>query len=207
VYGRGKYYYEATVTDEGLCRVGWSTSQAVRDLGTDRFGFGFGGTGKKSNNKQFDNYGEAFGMHDVIGCLLDLDNMTVAFTKNGQHLGLAFNISQQLKNSAFYPAVVLKNAEMSFNFGATPFKHEPPKDYIAVCNAPKQNVKHSESADVSAGPVKLVNNAPQAIIIEPSRELAEQTFNQIIKFKKFITDPKVMFSLKFIFKAKFWSYM
>ncbi|KAI5703201.1 hypothetical protein M8J76_008560 [Diaphorina citri] len=191
VYGRGKYYYEATVTDEGLCRVGWSTSQAVRDLGTDRFGFGFGGTGKKSNNKQFDNYGEAFGMHDVIGCLLDLDNMTVAFTKNGQHLGLAFNISQQLKNSAFYPAVVLKNAEMSFNFGATPFKHEPPKDYIAVCNAPKQNVKHSESADVSAGPVKLVNNAPQAIIIEPSRELAEQTFNQIIKFKKFITDPKI----------------
>lgn len=25
VFGKGCYYYEATVTDEGLCRVGWST--------------------------------------------------------------------------------------------------------------------------------------------------------------------------------------
>lgn len=191
MYGKGKYYYEATVTDEGLCRVGWSTNQASRDLGTDKWGFGFGGTGKKSNNKQFDDYGEAFGMHDVIGCYLDLDNYSVSFSKNGQQLGNAFTINQQLRNSAFYPAVVLKNAEMSFNFGATPFKHDPPKDYIAVCNAPKQNVKHSESSDASAGPVKLVNNAPQAIIIEPSRELAEQTFNQIIKFKKHIKDPQV----------------
>lgn len=29
----GKYYYEATVTDEGLCRVGWSTDLAALDLG------------------------------------------------------------------------------------------------------------------------------------------------------------------------------
>jgi hypothetical protein len=27
VQGKGRYYYEATVTDEGLCRVGWSTQQ------------------------------------------------------------------------------------------------------------------------------------------------------------------------------------
>lgn len=27
VQGKGGYYYEATVTDEGLCRVGWSTLQ------------------------------------------------------------------------------------------------------------------------------------------------------------------------------------
>ena len=59
VIHKGKYYYEATVTDEGLCRVGWSTQDAVYDLGTDRLSFGYGGTGKKSNNRQFDNYGEA----------------------------------------------------------------------------------------------------------------------------------------------------
>lgn len=29
----GMYYYEATVTDEGLCRVGWSTDLAALDLG------------------------------------------------------------------------------------------------------------------------------------------------------------------------------
>lgn len=27
VQGKGAYYYEAIVTDEGLCRVGWSTQQ------------------------------------------------------------------------------------------------------------------------------------------------------------------------------------
>ncbi len=41
----GKYYYEAKVTDEGLCRVGWSTRAAALDLGTDAHGYGFGGTG------------------------------------------------------------------------------------------------------------------------------------------------------------------
>jgi len=54
----GKYYYEAVVTDEGLCRVGWSTLKATLDLGTDKEGFGFGGTGKKSFGRQFDSYGE-----------------------------------------------------------------------------------------------------------------------------------------------------
>lgn len=41
--------------------------QARLDLGTDRLGFGFGGTGKKSNAKQFDDYGSAYGKNDVIG--------------------------------------------------------------------------------------------------------------------------------------------
>ena len=38
---------------------------------------------------------------------------------------------------------------------------------------------------------KIVNNAPQALIIEPSRELAEQTFEQIKKFKKHLSAPNV----------------
>lgn len=46
------------------------TSQARLDLGTDRFGFGYGGTGKKSNAKQFDDYGGAYGKNDVIGMLI-----------------------------------------------------------------------------------------------------------------------------------------
>lgn len=29
----GKFYYEGTVTDDGLCRLGWSTANAVLDLG------------------------------------------------------------------------------------------------------------------------------------------------------------------------------
>lgn len=32
----GKWGFEAVVTDEGLCRVGWSTLTASLDLGTDK---------------------------------------------------------------------------------------------------------------------------------------------------------------------------
>ncbi|XP_050464121.1 ATP-dependent RNA helicase Ddx1 [Cataglyphis hispanica] len=194
ISGSGKYFFEATVTDEGLCRVGWSTSQAALDLGTDRFGYGFGGTGKKSNAKQFDNYGEAFGMHDVIGCFLDLARGEIKFSKNGVDLGVAFTLNAQQKSQTYYPAVVLKNAEMAFNFGAQPFKYPPPNDYVAVSSAPKESVKCNSvnsNQNQSKEGDKPTNNAPQAIIIEPSRELAEQTYNQIQKFKTYLKNPTI----------------
>ncbi|KAJ8669776.1 hypothetical protein QAD02_001035 [Eretmocerus hayati] len=194
IRGPGKFYFESIVTDEGLCRVGWSTADAVLDLGTDKFGWGFGGTGKKSNSKQFDNYGEAFGMNDVIGCLLDLDKGEIRFLKNGVDLGPAFFLNPQQKSQIFFPAVVMKNAEMSFNFGAQQFKYDPPSGYFALASAPKDQVKSnpvSGAGAQNAAPLKPANNAPQAIVIEPSRELAEQTYNQIQKFKKHIKDPEI----------------
>lgn len=194
VRGPGKYYYESTVTDEGLCRVGWSTTKAKLDLGTDRFGYGFGGTGKKSNNRQFDDYGEAYGMHDVIGCCLDFDNNEISFYKNGISLGSAFLIDGNMHNETFYPAVVLKNAEMSFNFGVTSFKHTVPKGFIAISKADSNKIVKnplSTPDSLNAKDMQPKPNAPQAIIIEPSRELAEQTYNQIVKFKKYLKDPPV----------------
>lgn len=195
IQGPGKYYYEATVTDEGLCRVGWSTSQANLDLGTDKYSFGFGGTGKKSNAKKFDDYGTSFGIHDVIGCLIDLDNGEISFTKNGINLGRAFDLNQQQKTQIYYPAVVLKNAEMSFNFGDEKFKYTPTSGYIGVTSAPDNSIKlnpiNSNSKIEKGGDLKPAPNAPQAIIIEPSRELAEQTYNQIEKFRTYIKDPIV----------------
>jgi hypothetical protein len=60
-----------------------------------------------------------------------------------------------------------QNAEMSFNFGAQPFKYDPESGYIAVCNASKENVKHNEvGSGGSSLQNKSVKNAPQAIIIE-----------------------------------------
>ncbi|KAH7974784.1 hypothetical protein HPB49_019410 [Dermacentor silvarum] len=188
---RGKYYYEAKVTDEGLCRVGWSTQAAALDLGTDKQGFGFGGTGKKSFGKQFDSYGEPFGMHDVIGCYLDLDNGSIKFSKNGNVFEDAFQIPQNLKRCPMFPSVVLKNAEMEFNFGATPFKHPPVDGYVAVSAAPKECIAESTVTGASVGAPKSVKNAPQAIIIEPSRELAEQTLKCITSFKKHLKDPVI----------------
>lgn len=164
------------------------------DLGTDKFSFGFGGTGKKSHNKQFADYGGAFGKADVIGCCIDLTKGSVSFTKNGNDLGEAFKIPPHLTGETFFPAVVLKNAEILFNFGDEPFRYPPPQGYTPVAKAAPENVKVNPNLGVSKAspkPLKNVPNAPQAIIIEPSRELAEQTLNQIQKFKKYMDSPVV----------------
>lgn len=190
VHGRGKYCFEAIICDEGLCRVGWSTQSASLDVGTDRFSFGFGGTGKKSHNRQFDDYGEAFGMHDVLTCIIDLDRFEISYLKNGQSLGVAFRIADNLKNETFYPSVVLKNAEILFNFGDTEFKHKAPQGCVACAKADSRNVKaNTNSQSNVAQTLQPKPNAPQAIIIEPSRELAEQTYEQILKFKKYLKEP------------------
>lgn len=196
VMSHGRYYYETTIIDEGLCRVGWSTKNANLDLGTCPFGYGFGGTGKKSNNRQFDNYGEAFGQNDVIGCFLDLENLEISFSKNGVSLGRAFTVPAKFRDEAFYPAVVLKNAEILFNFGNEPFKYlstnsgfNAVKDADRVCTAANPNGIASPATAASQS--TLHPNTLQAIIIEPSRELAEQTYTQIEKFKVYLTKTKI----------------
>ena len=48
-------------------------------LGTDPQSFGYGGTGKKSHSRKFEDYGEPFALGDVIGCMLDRDGGTISF--------------------------------------------------------------------------------------------------------------------------------
>uniref|UniRef100_A0A8C2TJ93 ATP-dependent RNA helicase n=1 Tax=Coturnix japonica TaxID=93934 RepID=A0A8C2TJ93_COTJA len=189
---KGKYYYEVSCHDQGLCRVGWSTMQASLDLGTDKFGFGFGGTGKKSHNKQFDSYGEEFTMHDTIGCYLDIDKGQIKFSKNGKDLGLAFEFPPHIRNQPLFAACVLKNAELKFNFGEEDFKFPPKDGYIGLCKAPDGNVvKSQHTGNAQVVQTQNLPNAPKALIVEPSRELAEQTLNNVKQFKKYIDNPKL----------------
>ncbi|TMS12534.1 ATP-dependent RNA helicase DDX1 [Larimichthys crocea] len=188
---KGKYYYEVTCHDQGLCRIGWSTSQAALDLGTDKYGFGFGGTGKKSNNKQFDSYGEEFTMHDTIGCYLDLDKGQISFSKNGNDLGLAFEIPQHVKNQPFFASCVLKNAELKFNFGGEDFKHTPKTGFVALNQAPDGHaVKSSQTGCAKVSQVKASSNAPKALILEPSKELAGANSQQCEAIQKICGGPQ-----------------
>ncbi|XP_062533486.1 ATP-dependent RNA helicase Ddx1 isoform X2 [Armigeres subalbatus] len=194
VWDWGKYYYEATVAEGGVCRVGWSTEQASLELGTDKFGYGYGAMGKKSHNKRFQSYGGKFGQGDVIGCLLNLERAEIGFTKNGISLGTAFEITcEDIRHVNFFPAVALHNAEMSFNFGDTDFKYPVPNGYSPISKAPHGKVVINPNTG-SEGDSHVSNpqpNAPQAIVIEPSRELAEQTFNQVQTFKRYLKEPEV----------------
>ncbi|XP_062517502.1 ATP-dependent RNA helicase DDX1-like isoform X2 [Corticium candelabrum] len=176
----GRYYYETVVTDEGLCRVGWATLKAGRELGKDKQSFGFGGTGKKSYGSQFDDYGESFGINDTIGCYLDLNNREISFSKNGKDLGRAFEVPLHLKDLGFFAAVTLKNAEMKFNFGDSPFQYPPKNGFVPLNKADRQYVVSGSTGAAQFDPKK---HSPSAIIIE--------TNDNIVSFKKYLPPPAI----------------
>ena len=179
---KNRFYYEVEFTSSGLARVGWALDNASRELGTDRFSWGYGGTAKKSNSRNFEDYGEKFGdKFDVIGNIIDLDYCTISWTKNGQDLGVAFQIPQNLcEQNCFFPCVCIKNAGLKATFHSdqnAPFGCT----WIGQLES-DQIVNNNFSANSSTN-----ENSPKAIILEPSRELAEQTHNCIANFKKYLS--------------------
>lgn len=198
---KGKAYFEATLLDQGLGRVGWATTAANYNLGTDKYGLGFGGTGMKSQGGKFDPYGESFGQGDVIGCFLDLEKGVVGFSKNGKYLGDAFVLEGDLKGQeAWFPAVVLKQARMKLNLTG-PFVHVPPSEqgFQGVSQLPADNVHIPVFTKRSAGGggggggggeksggSSSSNNSPLALIIEPARDLAEQVYNCICDYSRHV---------------------
>ena len=70
---KGRYYFEATVKSKGICRIGFSSMAAHTELGRDAYGFGYGGTGMKSNKNNFEKYGDTYGEGDTIGCYIELE--------------------------------------------------------------------------------------------------------------------------------------
>ncbi len=113
-----RFYFEVHFTDSGLARIGWSLANSNLDLGTDKYGWGYGGTAKKSNFRNFEDYGEKFGeKFDVIGNIIDLDSNTISWTKNGKDLGIAFRLQKELcEQNLFFPAICVKNAGLTVKF-------------------------------------------------------------------------------------------
>ncbi|KAK7795907.1 hypothetical protein U0070_012039 [Myodes glareolus] len=58
----------STEPDPHVVRIGWSLDSCSTQLGEEPFSYGYGGTGKKSTNSRFENYGDKFAENDVIGC-------------------------------------------------------------------------------------------------------------------------------------------
>lgn len=76
----GRYFYEVKCRDQGLSRIGFSKMNANLNLGMCGGGFGFGGTGKKSNNKNFISYGEPYGLNDTIA-VFDIEVFCVRISR------------------------------------------------------------------------------------------------------------------------------
>ncbi|KAJ1361472.1 hypothetical protein KIN20_020730 [Parelaphostrongylus tenuis] len=177
VHSKGKYYYEVKVTRDGLCRVGWSAASASLDLGTDYKSFGFGGTGMKSTQRKFEKYGESFSTGDVLGCYLDLDNGRIWWSKNGKEFEVAFRLDPEFSSPhcALHPAVLVQNSSLELNFGASPFAF-PPKTW-------REKEVQSNKNEATGAPV--------CIVLEPTKELIEQTHENLVKFSKHVDIPKI----------------
>jgi ATP-dependent RNA helicase DDX1 len=204
----GRYYYEVEQLGDGLCRVGWATLSAKLALGTDKMGFGFGGTGKKSNGNQFVDYGDSYARGDVIGCELDREIGSMAFYKNGVSLGEAFSVPPTLKGTALFPAICLKGAAVRINLGARPFYGNclpggaHALDAIAPEHAATNSAATSSSRDAAAaagsgggggggGGADGEGRIPTALILEPARELCEQVHECVAQFSRYFAEPRL----------------
>lgn len=200
---QGAHHYEVVVRDDGLVRCGWSTTAGSLDgLGTDSHGFGFGGTGKKSHAKAFTEYGRPYGDGDVLGVSVDRDAELISYQINGEDFGAAFEIPKRLKRQALFPALCLKNAECSVNFGAAPWRFEPPPGgYKGVaCAGPGEfrvGSSNSDSAVTTEDKDKTDKRVrtPKAIVLEPARDLAEQTHEFFRSFSRHLGEPAIQCGL------------
>lgn len=213
----GAWYFTARPRDAGLCRVGWASTSASLVLGTDARGFGYGATAMKSHSARFDSYGEKYTAEDVIVCMLrfhcakELADclVVISYLKNETPLGDAFSIPfTQLgqDNLALFPAVALKNAEVELDFT----RHSPYADGLGfkpMCDATVADgeipagirkmfdaVPADMDVDSGAG-ANAVEKAPLALILEPSRELANQVRDELSKFSKYLAKSAVRLSL------------
>lgn len=206
------YYFECIVLDDvGIVRVGWSSLDASLELGTDAFGYGYGGTGTKVNKSKYEKYPNtddsvSFGKGDVIGCHLQIKCVEqlpgsdwiaeLSYSKNGNGLGVAFEIKLPFgneENVGLIPAVCLKYAGCELNFGgdtSKPFIFPPTSPFLPVANAnrfdlgglfnPRDSSVVSAPQPTATTTKTKINSqmlpGPLAIVIEPTRDLAEQTF-------------------------------
>ncbi|KAI5608398.1 heterogeneous nuclear ribonucleoprotein U-like protein 1 isoform X1 [Silurus asotus] len=118
--------------DPHVVRIGWSLDSCSTQLGEEPFSYGYGGTGKKSSNCKFEDYGEKFGENDVIGCYLDFESgeqVEMAFSKNGNWFGPCYSISrEELAGRSLFPHILVKNCGIEFNFGQKEEPYFPPPE-------------------------------------------------------------------------------
>lgn len=99
----GKWYYEAEIKTAGCLQIGWADSSFVGHCQADRgdgcgdgpSSWAFDGWRRYRWHSNATEWGCRWAEGDIVGCLVDMDSMTVSFTLNGKGeeigMGLAFS--------------------------------------------------------------------------------------------------------------------
>lgn len=125
----GKWYYEVQLVTAGVAQLGWADSSFDADsaagdgVGDHARSWAYDGSReRKWTAGDASAFGRPWAKDDVIGCLLDLDAGTIAFSQNGDALGVAFEGVQCLHDAGFFPAISVEQSEIVLlNIGAQPF--------------------------------------------------------------------------------------
>ncbi|KAK2197002.1 bifunctional P-loop containing nucleoside triphosphate hydrolase/Helicase [Babesia duncani] len=169
----GKYCFECKLLNDQLCRFGWSTNDCRLQVGMDHSSFGFGSTGKKSTSGKFKDYGTSFTTGDIILCMIDLDARNVSFKLNNRFLGVAFSFKKS--DAIYYPAISGKGLfKCQVNLKSATF---PEVGYVPI------GLECCKRVDDA--------NSPICLILEPTRELARQTLENISLYSKYLTSPAI----------------
>ncbi|KAJ3123503.1 hypothetical protein HK100_011586, partial [Physocladia obscura] len=141
VRGSGKYVYEVVLNTDGIIQLGWASKSCEFDpeggegVGDNAFSYAYDGNRIKKWHSIFttnNDYGEEWVEGDVIGALIDLDNQTISFFRNGTDLGVAF--SNVDSSREWFPAASLAGSQgCSFLFGGAndPLRFKP-DNYISI---------------------------------------------------------------------------
>lgn len=127
------FYYEVTVDDAGMRgNVGIGLCAKECDLsklpGWEKANWGYHGDDGMlfiQSGRTGHKYGPKYTTGDVVGCWVDMVNKVVFFTKNGQHLGKAFDAPDE-SLGPLYPTVGMQSngGRLTANFGNQPFAYD-----------------------------------------------------------------------------------
>jgi hypothetical protein len=142
-HGKHVWYYEVVIMSKGIIQIGWARDVCKFE---PENGLGVGdnvdscaydghrcrawhGTGEAAKDN---NYGEAWSVGDVVGCIFNAATGVASFTLNGRDLGPAFAGLMDEPDAIWYPAVSLSSGQqLNFNFGRNGFWCPPPRGAIA----------------------------------------------------------------------------
>jgi hypothetical protein len=130
-------------------------------------------------------------------CWLDLDveGGSCGFDVNGNSFGNAFApLPQALQGVALFPAVAMRNAQLAVSFSELKF---PKEGFVSVAACPQLQAGLSKDQNQYESTKKRQKSgrSVSAIILEPARDLAEQTHDCIESYARYLQDPHIKCAL------------
>ncbi|KAJ3007231.1 UNVERIFIED_CONTAM: hypothetical protein HDU68_003633, partial [Siphonaria sp. JEL0065] len=185
VTGEGKYAYEVTLNTDGIIQIGWVTETCNFDpeggegVGDNAFSYAYDGNRVKKWHSFFttnNSYGEEWTSGDVITVLIDLDEKTVSYLRNGNDLGVAFtNVDSKLN---WYPAVSLAGSQgCAFTFGgANDALRYKPESYSTIASTVELAEETTESLSASDISCSVEVLEDEASIVDSDHEWKVPSF-------------------------------